>query len=126
MKVQDRCRVPPLPAFPGGDTPARQPGAPAGPPAPALPPTGLDSAIPTSGTSGDCLINCGIFVGEWVYNVTYVQCCGQTHTCSDGSTGYGWVFYPPVGVGQRCANCAIFNLRAGRGATGRPWPVPPV
>jgi hypothetical protein len=72
-------------------------------PAPDLPPAGLDSAIPTSGTSGDCLINCGIFVGEWVYNVTYVQCCGQTHTCSDGSTGYGRVFAPPVGVGQRGA-----------------------
>lgn len=72
--------------------------------APATPaPSILDDAISTSGSLGDCWVQCATIDPYWIYGVTYEYCCGQGHSCPDGSTGWARGFYPYVGTAVRCA-----------------------
>lgn len=71
---------------------------------PATPaPLILDDAISTSGSLGDCWVQCATIDPYWIYGVSYEYCCGQGHSCPDGSTGWARGFYPYVGTAVRCA-----------------------
>lgn len=71
-------------------------------PAPTPEAAGLDSAIPASSSLGDCWVKCATIDPFWLYGVTYEECCGQGHSCPDGSIGYARGFYPYQGIAVRC------------------------